>query len=60
MDIERKTVIENGEVKYLVEYLSLILDDDCDIIDKRYPKEVGYKVYGHVKSLVEQLKKCEG
>lgn len=44
MDIERTTTIDDGELEYLIEYLSLVLDDECHIIEKRYPEEVGYKV----------------
>lgn len=59
MDIERKTTIDDGELEYLIEYLSLVLDDECHIIDKKYPKEIGYKVYGHIKVLIEQFEKCK-
>jgi len=59
MDIKRTVTIDDSELDYLIEYLSLVLDDECHIIEKRYPEGVGYKVYGHIKSLVEQLEKCK-
>ena len=56
--IDRKIVIDDFEATYIMEYLQLILDND-KIIDDKYDKEMGYKVYGHIKSIIEQLdKKC--
>lgn len=56
MDIERRITIDNMEVDYLIEYLELILDNP-DIIDSKYPKEEGYKVVGHIRTIIEQLQK---
>jgi len=55
MEIERRVTIADTEVDSFIEYLQLILDNS-EIIDKAYPQEIGYKVYGHIKSIIEQLK----
>lgn len=54
MEIERRTTIADTEVCYVIEYLQLVVDNP-DIIDSKYPKEVGYKVLGHIISIIEQL-----
>ena len=59
MDIGRKIVIDDSEAEYICEYLQLVLDND-EFIDENYPKEEGYKVYGHIETIIEQLKKCLG
>lgn len=59
MDIKRLTTIDDSELDYLIEYLSLPLDIECNIIDKKYPKEIGYKVYGHIATIIEQLENCK-
>ena len=52
--IEKKIVIDETDAVDIQAYLQLILDND-KIIDDNYPKEEGYKVYGHIKSIIEQL-----
>lgn len=52
MMIETKICIDKDDAKDFAEYLQLILDNN-EIIDKNYPKEVGYKVYGHIKTFIE-------
>ena len=54
MDIERRVTIDDMEVDYIIEYLQLVLDNP-DILDNAYPDENGYKVIGHIRTIIEQL-----
>ena len=56
MEIERRVTIADTEVDSFIEYLQLVVDNP-DIIDKKYPKEIGYKVLGHIITIIEQLEK---
>ena len=56
--IKKAIVIEKEDAVDIQAYLQLILDND-KIIDDYYPKETGYKVYGHIRTLIEQLHECE-
>ena len=56
MDIERRVTVDDMEVDYIIEYLQLVLDNP-DIIDKKYPEEIGYKVVGHIMTIIEQLER---
>lgn len=56
--IETKICIDKDDAKDFAEYLQLIIDNP-DIIDKNYPKEVGYKVIGHISFFIETLEKLK-
>ena len=58
MDIELRVTVDKMEVDYLIEYLQLVIDNP-NIIDEKYPEQEGYKVIGHIDTLIEQLKNAK-